>query len=251
MKSKQNCKFCLGVKLCLAFGLGKDTIEEFRSITTEHGPYYPGEHIYRQQDEFTGLYSIQSGSVKAETVTEDGRQSVLDFFLPGDLFGLDAIGNGFYPSDAIAMETTWVCRIPYEKLLDLCCRQPVLQHRLLELMGVKLHFNEYNGKIVRNESAGHRVMYFLYKLAERQCVNHPIHGRINLPMSKQDVASYLGLTPESFSRTLSHLQNDGFLLKEGSKTLVLLKGPLPEWPGNLMPANNLEKINALFSGADL
>lgn len=221
VKGRKDCKYCQGEKLCLAFGLGSHTIDSFRDIIKERGPYAPGEHIYRQEAPFKALYSIQNGSVKTETVTVEGKQSVMGFFLAGDLLGVDSISSTTYTTDAVAMEETWVCEIPYSGLLKLCSEEEGLQKKFINRLGSKIHSGEYNWKIIRNESAGRRVLYFLYQLYERQVRNNINSPRLQLPMSKQDLASFLGLTPESFSRTLTQLHKEGLITKESSKVLVL------------------------------
>ncbi|MEH6627953.1 MAG: cyclic nucleotide-binding domain-containing protein [Motiliproteus sp.] len=225
INADNNCKHCQGAHLCLSFGLRDESVDEFKHIIRERGPYAPGDHIYSPNDNFGSLYSIQTGSVKTETVTIDGRQSVMGFYLSGDLIGIDAIGSKHYPNTAIALETTWLCEIPYEPLLEICSHTPSLQHKLINTLGSKIHSDEYSWKVVRNESAGRRVMHFLYQLYGRQSKNHIAPLRIVLPMSKQDLASFLGLTPESFSRTLTRLQNDGYLIKQSHKVLTLTKAP--------------------------
>ncbi|OMH29493.1 Crp/Fnr family transcriptional regulator [Motiliproteus sp. MSK22-1] len=225
IKSEQDCKHCQSEKLCLAFGLGQEAVSEFKGIIKERGPYAAGDTIYRQQDQFRSLYSIQSGSIKTETVTADGRQSVMGFYLIGDLLGIDAIGGKTYPNDAIAMETTWVCEIPYKSLLNLFSGQPYLQQQFINRLGGKIHADEYSGKVIRNESATRRVMHFLYQLYWHQARDKGPTSRLHLPMSKQDLASFLGLTPESFSRTLTQLQKQGHIEKESHKVIVLLKTP--------------------------
>lgn len=225
VKGRKDCKYCQGEKLCLAFGLGRHTIDLFRDIIKERGPYAPGEHIYRQEAPFKSLYSIQSGSIKTETVTVEGKQSVMGFFLPGDLLGIDSISSPSYTTEAIAMEETHVCEIPYSELLKLCSEDEGLLKQFINRLGSKIHSGEYNWKIVRNESAGRRVLYFLYQLYERQLRNNIDSPRLQLPMSKQDLASFLGLTPESFSRTLTQLHNEGLITKESSKVLVLREVP--------------------------
>ena len=222
---KKSCSNCDGEKLCLAFGLDETAICDFKSVIKERGPFSPGDTIYRQQDQFKALYSIQSGSVKTETVTADGRQSVMGFYLTGDLFGVDGIGGNTYPSDAIAIEKTWVCEIPYAELLKLCSGEPTLQQKFINRLGNKIHADEYSGKVVRNESASRRVMHFLYQLYWHQAREKSASLRLHLPMSKQDLASFLGLTPESFSRTLTQLQKQGHIIKESHKILVLEKAP--------------------------
>ncbi len=228
IKSEQDCKKCGGERLCLTFGLCTEAIQGFKGIIKERGPIAIDEYVYRQQAQFKSLFLIQSGSIKTQTVTAEGRLSVMGFYLPGDLFGIDAIGDNTYLNDAIAMETTWVCELPYEALLKLCCGKPKLQEKFIALLGNKIHHDEYDGKVVRNESACRRVMHFLHQLYWHQAHIKAPSPRLHIPMSKQDIASYLGLTPESFSRTLTQLQKLNYIHKESHKELHLLQEPASE-----------------------
>ncbi len=236
IKSAQECSKCGGGIRCLSFGLCAESAHDFKNIIRERGTIAADEHLYRQDDPFRSIYSIQSGSIKTETVTADGRNSVMGFYLPGDLIGLDAIGGNSYLNDAIAIEPTWVCEIPYEALLKLCSNEPDLQKKFFARLGNKIHHDEYDGKVIRNESACQRVMYFLHQLYWQQAHQETRTARLHIPMNKQDIASYLGLTPESFSRTLKQLEKLDYIQKESHKYLLLLKEPDSE---------NLEKAPLL------
>ncbi|RDE18927.1 hypothetical protein DV711_15055 [Motiliproteus coralliicola] len=221
--SHRQCQHCQAEKLCLSFGLDQSIGAEMRDLIQERGPFQAGDTIYRQSDPFRSIYSIQSGCVKAETVTVDGRASVVGFFHPGDLAGLDGIGSKTYPTDLIALETTWICEIPYKELLDLCGHSPKLQSRFIERMGMTIQQHEQDWKVLRSDPAEIRVMRFLYQLHERNRRNGSTSPRVKLPMAKQDLASYLSLTPESLSRVLTRMQTDGYILKESQRVLVLQK----------------------------
>lgn len=223
---RTDCNHCQGEQLCLAFGLDRSTVDDFRSIIKEHGPYNAGDYIFREGQNFASLYSVQRGAIKTETVTQDGKQAVMGFYLAGDLLGADAIVLGHYPADAIALDTTVLCEIPYRPLLKLCADHQELQNKFINRLSSKIHSEEYSWKMMRNEPAPKRIMFFLYQLYERQRRYSRSSPRLQLPMSKQDLASFLGLTPEAFSRTLRQLQDEQLIRKDSQRVLELLHPPV-------------------------
>lgn len=221
--SHRQCQHCQAEKLCLLFGLDQSISAELRELIQERGPYQAGDLIYRQGNPFRSIFTIQTGCVKSETVTVDGRASVVGFYSSGDLAALDGIGSTSYPTDLIALETTWACEIPYQDLLELCAHSPKLQSRFIERMGMTIQQHEQDWKVLRSDPAELRVMRFLYQLQQRNERKGSMSPRVKLPMPKQDMASFLFLTPESLSRVLTRLQKEGYILKESQRVLVLQK----------------------------
>ena len=228
INNQRQCQHCQADKLCLSFGLDASSSAKFRELIIERGPIKQGEPIYRQGDRFKSLFSLQSGTAKAETVTFDGKQSVIGFLFAGDLAGVDGIGSDTYPTDLIALETSWICEIPYQQLLELCGSVPALQSRFIDRLGLRINQDEQDWKVQSGEPAETRVMRFLHQLYQRQRSNGLDSPRIQLPMPKQDLASFLSLTPESLSRVLSRLQKEGQLVKESTRVLVLQQPPAAE-----------------------
>jgi len=212
VKRKQQCEQCDTKRLCLNTWLDKELISDIDQITLVGDTFQKGQAIYKVEDRFSSLFIVQSGSVKVEKMLEDGTNHVNGFYFSGDLLGLDSIGNALYNYDAIALETTRICKIPYHKLEMIGSSIPHLQQRFISLLSSKMHQTNNILLDSRYLSADKRLLLFIKHLCERNHVqNGSVKGRIHLPMSKTDIASYLGIRAESLSRILADLQKQGIL----------------------------------------
>ena len=212
IKEKQHCEQCDTLQLCSNAWLDKELISDIDRIILDRGTFQTGQAIYQMEDRFRSFFTIQSGSVKVEKTLEDGTKHVNGFYFSGDLFGLDSIGNSLYEYDAIALESTIICEIAYDKIELLSSSKPRLQKRLISLLGNKVH--QTNNLLINGRylSAEKRLLLFLKSLCERNLVHIKSNkGRLNLTMTKADIASYLGLRPESVSRALTNLQKQGVI----------------------------------------
>ena len=213
---EENCIACGDNNCFVRSGLSQEQLHNLSQITNHFGPFKPGDAIFKIEDPFKSLYVIQSGTVKIETVSADGFNLVDGFYFHGDIIGLEAIGSQFYSHDAIALEETWVCELPYKHLESLCAFIPKLQHKMLVLMGNQLrHMNEMflHG---RHLSAEERLLLFFKMLCHKKAIKKQnSFMTLSLTMSKGDIASYLGIRAESLSRALTKLQKRGVLSNQG------------------------------------
>ncbi len=208
VRKKGACRHCDAEEACILGGLDPEITGEVMALIEETRPFQPGEMIYRRGDRFTSLFTLQNGCLKTEVETLEGRLQVTGFYLAGDLFGLDGIGSHERPSSAIALCECWCCRIPYQRLLDLCHNNQQLMERVLSRLGVRLQKSEGEWNLLMNEPVDHRVVYFLQYMLARQ---NQLGGRntqtLELTMNKQDIANFLGITAESLSRSLGRLRD--------------------------------------------
>ena len=177
------------------------------------GPLRRGERIYRAGLPFNSIYVIQQGSVKTEVCTVNGELEVTAFYLVGELLGMDAIGSELYPSDAIAMEETWLCELPYKMLKSMCSASDEFHQALIARLGRTLNADIYQWTLARNLKAKQKVAWFILDLFKRISSRHITDQQsIKLPMRKADIANYLGLAPESLSRALNALEEEGMIV---------------------------------------
>lgn len=206
------CPHCVYRKLLVDAEISTDEIQSLGDLTTHRrGPFHRGDFIYRTGDEAGSIFVLQSGSAKTQCVTFDGQLRVNDFVFTGELFGLDALGQAFHESDAIALERTWVCEVPMDRLEALCTDKPKFQHQVFGLLGRELRHSEFQGLTTRNSSAETRVMCFLNDLYRRTSTRLGNVREIRLPMRKVDIASFLALTPEHLSRILREFEDSGLI----------------------------------------
>ena len=219
---KHDCEHCDSQNYCVRSGLDHDQMEALKHIVRTRGPFKRGEAIFRIENTFKALFSIQSGAVKVESISQDGSRDVSGFYFAGELTGIESIGGTKYNNDAIALETTWVCELPFHQLETLCGEIPALQRHILVLLGEKIR--RTNSIVVqgRNMNAEKRIMHFFNNLCRREAFrNNNSSNKVHLPMTKGDIASYLGLRPESLSRALSKLKREG-VIRNSSKQVELL-----------------------------
>ncbi|MGI4981901.1 MAG: Crp/Fnr family transcriptional regulator [Janthinobacterium lividum] len=191
--------------------------------------------IYRQDDNATAIYSIFSGAVATYEMLSDGNRCVTAFLFPNDLVGLT--GNGRYASSAATLEATVAYQIPIDALRDVLSANAGLGIGFLIKVCHTLRNAQHHAITLSENSAGARIAGFLLWLrnALHQAGNAagstagstansaPEHTtEIALPMARQDIADYLGLSVESISRALHVLETQGLIQRVGPRIIRLL-----------------------------
>ncbi|MCP3866803.1 MAG: helix-turn-helix domain-containing protein [Gammaproteobacteria bacterium] len=216
------CVGCVTRSLCLGEGLNQQQLKGLERIITIRGPYRTGQAIYRLEERFNSLFIIRAGTVKTESVSQEGNNLVDGFFFQGDVFGMEAIGSATYEHDAVALEETWVCELPFEQFESLCQFVPRLQHKIMLLFGQKMRHTNQSIVHGRCQSVEQRLMGFLRMLCQKSVLqDEKCRSSVQLVMTKGDIASYLGLRPESLSRALRKLQSRGIIRNHGKRVEVL------------------------------
>ena len=162
--------------------------------------YTRNEEIYAQEDDVERLFRVISGVVRTTRVTIDGRRQVGDFYYPGDLFGLET--GPLHEFSAEALTECHVESVRHAAVRtfagDIELDRAILDATRRELRRVQGHV-----MLLGKKGAREKVAAFLLGLAE-----HEQFGGVDLPMGRQDMADYLGLTIETVSRMLTQLQSD-------------------------------------------
>jgi CRP/FNR family transcriptional regulator len=169
---------------------------------------------------FLNLFSISSGSFKSVIQTESGNERVSGLHRSGDLMGMDAIGAGSYRARVVALEDSQVQVIPYQKFQSLVLQSPKLLEQLLCLMSNEISRRQAMAS-ERDASAEARVANLLVGLAQQSAERGASSLEFNLLMSRRDLGSYLGLSLETVSRTLSRLQEKGLVLVRNRELRIL------------------------------
>jgi CRP/FNR family transcriptional regulator, nitrogen fixation regulation protein len=161
---------------------------------------YPRDaEIFGESEPADYLYMVVSGTVRTYKILSDGRRQVSGFYLPGDIFGLEFTDEHTLSAEAI--NDTKVLVVKRSALNALANRDPLVAHQLFALTGRELH-RVQDRILLLIKNARERVASFLLEMAERASENNTIE----LPMSRQDIADYLGLTIETVCRTLTSLE---------------------------------------------
>lgn len=202
------CSTCAFSQACLDEGMDKRALMDLHVLVEHVGPFHAGEHIFREGDPFEAIAAVRAGTVKTYVVDRDGREHVLGFHLPGEVIGLNAIDGDHYPCNAIALDTVMLCRFSFPKIAVLATRLPGLQRQLFRLLSRDIG---RAALLAGDWSADQRMAAFLVGLSRRLAARGFSPNRFQLTMARTDIANYLRLAPETVSRVLRRLQEDGVL----------------------------------------
>jgi CRP/FNR family transcriptional regulator len=218
---QNNCRDCRLRTLCLPDHLSTDEVSKLESIVQRHKPISRGDCLFRAGQSFGSIYAVRTGSIKTSTLLANGDEHISGFHLPGEVIGFDAINANAHPSTAIAMETSSVCEIPFESLESLGEQAPALQHQLIRIMSRELLSEQGNAHLLTRRSAEQRLAAILVNFSERFATRGLSAHRFRLPMSRLDLGNYLGLVPETMSRTFRRLQDQELLAIDGKEIAIV------------------------------
>jgi CRP/FNR family transcriptional regulator len=170
-----------------------------------------GERLFQVGDRFESVFAIWTGFFKTCVSSTDGREQVTGFQMAGELIGLDGIGARRHEVDAIALDDSQVCVIPYTELAMLAAEVGSLQQQLHRLMSREIVRNHGVMLLLGSMNAEERLATFLLNLTQRQHARGFSGSAIVLRMSREEIGSYLGLKIETVSRTFSKFQANGLL----------------------------------------
>ena len=180
-----------------------------------------GDALYRAGEPFTALYAIRLGSLKTTVLAEDGREQVSGYHMLGDLIGLDGIGTDRHGCQAIALEDTEVCALPFARIEELARAMPALQHNLHQFLSREISRDHNIMLLLGSMRAEERLAVFLLNLAERYRRRGYSSTEYVLRMTREEIGSYLGLKLETVSRLFSRFQDEGLIQVQGRAVKLL------------------------------
>jgi CRP/FNR family transcriptional regulator, anaerobic regulatory protein len=205
------CSNCSLRELCLPLGLTGDEIEQLDSLVRVRKQLKKGEHVYRAGNKFEALYAVRSGFLKTSLLNEDGRDQVTGFHMTGEIMGLDGISTEHHPCDAVALEDSEICVMPFARLEELSRDIPSLQHHFHKVMSREIVRDQGVMMLLGSMRAEERVAAFLLNLSQRWTTRGYSASEFHLRMTREEIGSYLGLKLETVSRVFSRFQEDGLV----------------------------------------
>jgi CRP-like cAMP-binding protein len=172
------------------------------------------EEVFGEGEQAEYLYQVKTGCIRTYKVLNDGRRQIGAFYLPGDVFGIEAGEQHSFSAEAIVSSTVNV--VKRSVINSRASGDSTLARQLLELTIAELQRTQGH-ILLLIKTAQERVAGFLLEMASRA----KSRGEIELPMSRQDIADYLGLTIETVSRTLTQLENASAIALPTSRRVVL------------------------------
>lgn len=191
-----------------------EIMETAQSVT-----FKKGEIIYRDGDESDSLYIVHKGKIKIYRLSESGKEQLVRMLTPGEFTGeLALFKETTHEAYAEAMVETTVCKIQRGDLQELMMKYPSISLKILSEFSHRLEESEKQTTRFATEKVDTRIALFLAECVEEE----GNQTEIELPMSKKDLASYLGTTPETISRKFTEFEDNGLIKQKGRKVIEIL-----------------------------
>lgn len=216
-----SCNTCSLSSLCLPIAVSQDEIGHLEDIVQQGRVLDRNQPIFEQHDAFKSCYAVRSGAIKTFMVNEDGEEQITGFYLPGEIIGLDSMNADVYSCTAKALERTSVCEIPFDKIEYLASQIPSLQHHFFQLMSKEIQESHQLTMLLSKNTAEERIASLLLSLSTRFQRRKLSATRFALPMSRNDIANYLGLAVETVSRVLTRFQKLSLINLQGREVTLL------------------------------
>jgi CRP/FNR family transcriptional regulator len=165
--------------------------------------------IFDEAERAQHVFNVTEGAVKIYKLLSDGRRQITGFLFPGDFLGLTHNENYAYSAEALT--NTKLCRFPRQKLEALLDEMPKLEQRLLGMASHELAAAQDQMILLGRKSAKERVASFLIMLSNAAVRHGKPDNPVGVPMTRNDMGDYLGLSLETVSRALTHLKTQGLI----------------------------------------
>jgi CRP/FNR family transcriptional regulator len=205
------CLNCGLRELCLPFGLSEEEMARLDGLVSCRVNVRRGEALYLAGQPFHAFFAVRAGFFKRRTASENGREHVAGFQMAGELLGLDGVGSGQYTCDALALEDSQVCVIPYARMEHLSCEFAGLRQQFHRILGREIVRDQGVMRLLGSMKAEERLAAFLLHLSRRLEARGFSPTSFILRMTRQEIGTHLGLTLETISRCFSRFQEDGLL----------------------------------------
>lgn len=218
---KTACSNCNLRELCLPFGLSVEELERLDDLVSTRRRIKRGDHLYRAGEGFDAIYAIRSGFFKTDVLLEDGRDQVTGFQMAGELLGLDGISTEHHTCNAIALEDSEICAIPFSRLEVLSREIHSLQRQFHKVMSREIVRDHGVMMLLGTMRAEERLAAFLLNLSQRFTARGFSHAEFYLRMTREEIGSYLGLKLETVSRAFSKFQEEGHIAVQQKHIRIL------------------------------
>jgi len=208
---KAACSQCNLQELCLPLGLTEGEIQRLETLASTRRKLKRGHHLYRTGAPFEAIYAIKTGFFKTDVLMEDGRDQVTGFQMAGEILGMDGISLEAHSCNAVALEDSEVCIIPFAQLEQLSSEIRTLQRHFHKVMSREIVRDHGVMMLLGTMRAEERLAAFLLNLSQRFTARGYSSAEFHLRMTREEIGSYLGLKLETVSRAFSHFQDSGLI----------------------------------------
>ncbi len=221
-----NCNSCnhtLCAKKVPIFSFLSD--QELKKIVdmTGHKSYKKGDLLCSEGEKSNTLFIINEGGVKISKLTKDGKEQIVHIFTSGDFFGELSLfsSNETYNFDVYAISDLKICTLTKQNMDEILMNNPEISLKLLQVITKRLTQTENLAQNLATNDAEIRIAYMLLEFAEKYGIPTDLGLQVKLPINREEMANYVGVTRETISRKLSIFEELGIITLKGNKLLII------------------------------
>ncbi|MBP0593406.1 fumarate/nitrate reduction transcriptional regulator Fnr [Paraburkholderia sp. LEh10] len=215
------CSSCSMRSICMPPDLSAEDLSKLDAVICSTKAVKRGDTLYRAGDTFKSIYAIRAGSFKTVVMHRDGREHVTGFEISGETLGLDGVCAGQHNCDAIALEDSVVCIIPFVQLEIICREVKSMQHHIYQMMSGEIVRESVQMMLLGTMSAEQRVATFLLNLSRRFKTRGFSAAEFHLRMTREEIGCYLGMKLETVSRMFSRFQREHLVHADGKTVRIV------------------------------
>ncbi len=209
-------------------GLSNDELDRIDDLVTNRRRVKRGDALFHNGEKFTNLFAIRTGFFKTCITSEDGRGQVTGFQMAGEIVGLDGIVNDTHTCDAVALEDSDVCVMPFSRIEEISREVSSLQHHVHRIMSREIVREHGVILLLGSMRAEERLAAFLLNLVQRLHARGFSQSELILRMSREEIGSYLGMKIETVSRTFSKFVEENIVEVKQRHVRILNTNALKE-----------------------
>ena len=219
--SAPKCATCSLRNFCVSPSPSLDIVAAIDGLVAMRSRLRKGDVLFRIGDRLNALYAVRSGSCKTVMLTEDGREQVVGNHLPGEIMGIEAIATDAYGCQAVALEDSEVCTIPFDRIEALAQMDPGFQRNVHRMMAREIGRERSAALMLGTMRAEQRLSWFLLDLSSRYQARGYSSTEFVLRMSREEIGSQLGLKLETVSRLFSRFRDEALIHVRGRIVTLL------------------------------
>ncbi|KAG8152507.1 fumarate/nitrate reduction transcriptional regulator Fnr [Burkholderia catarinensis] len=220
-RTSSRCSSCTLRTVCLPQEMTPDDFARVDAMICTTRAVKRGETLFRAGDPFNSIYAVRTGSFKTIVMHRDGDEQITGFQIVGESLGLDGVHTGHHNGDAVALEDSTVCIIPFGQLEQMCREVRTMQHHLYQMMSGEIVRESAQMLLLGTMTAEQRVAAFLLNLSTRFKARGYSAAEFVLRMTRDEIGEYLGMKLETVSRMLSKFQHNGLVAAQGKQIRIV------------------------------
>ncbi len=216
------CQDCAMESVCKPIKTGEKNFDVAQSYLSKRVEVEASKSLFVKNEALSAIYAVCSGTFKLTDVSENNQEKIVGFRFPGELIGEDSLYPDKYGYNAVAIGKSSVCRVEVSQLLACSNAVPELQLSLVKLLTRQGYTNQTEfHALIAQKSADSLLAAFLLNVSERKAAYDGSTSQVNLTMSRDNIANFLGLRRETLSRILSKFQKEDLINITGKRVDLL------------------------------